>query len=290
MFYDGITRADAASLVLKHLRKGGVDTPDADARLLMQHATGLGQIELITRSAVPLTQMQSGKLYQLLDRRLAGTPIARLLGYRDFWGLRFRLSSDTLEPRPDSETIIEEALDQMRKRPKPPGRILDLGTGTGCLLLALLSEWPDATGLGTDISAGAVRTATGNADANGLGSRASFVQTSWAEGVDERFDLIVSNPPYIASKEIAGLSREVRDHDPSAALDGGEDGLDAYRAILKDLPRLLSPGAVAVLEIGAGQERDLRSLAAEHHLFVAGTQRDLGGHVRAISCQFTPEN
>ncbi|MGL4439079.1 MAG: peptide chain release factor N(5)-glutamine methyltransferase [Bosea sp. (in: a-proteobacteria)] len=285
MFYDGISRADAASLVRKHLRRAKVGTPDIDARLLMQQATGLEQLELITRSAVPLTDKQNNTLQGLLEDRLNGTPIARLLGYRDFWGLRFTLSCHTLEPRPDSEAIIEEALDWARKQPEGPARILDLGTGTGCLLIALLTELPGATGLGTDISRGAVKTATDNATANGVAQRADFSHGSWAEGIDERFDLIVSNPPYITSADIRTLEPEVRDHDPKCALDGGPDGLDAYRAILADLPRLLHRNGLAVVEIGAGQEPDLRHLAAQHNLVVTGTRSDLGGHVRAICLQ-----
>lgn len=289
MFYDGITRGDAASLVRQHLRGGRVDTPDADARLLMQHVTGLSQLELIARPAMPLTDRQRGELHRLLDRRLSGTPIGRLLQYRDFWGLRFRLSPDTLEPRPDSETLIEAALDRARQRPAPPRRILDLGTGTGCLLIALLSELPAASGLGTDLSASALRTAAENAETNGVIGRASFAESSWAGNIHERFDLIVSNPPYIPSKDIEGLSDEVRFHDPLLALDGGSDGLDAYRVILADLPRLMNPGAVAVLEMGAGQEHDLRRLAAETGLAVVGTRTDLGGHVRAISLNTMPQ-
>lgn len=290
MFHEGISRADAASLLRQRLRSSPVGMSDADARLLMQYATGLEQLELITGSAVALTDKQRTTLQYLLERRLDGTPMARLLGYRDFWGLRFTLSADTLEPRPDSETIVEEALAWARQQPVPPRRILDLGTGTGCLLIALLSELPMATGVGTDISAGALQSAAGNAEANGVALRASFVQTSWAKGLDQRFDLIVSNPPYITTSEISGLDREVRDHDPLRALDGGDDGLDAYRAILVALPLLLNPGALVILEIGAGQEHDLRRLATQKHFAVISTRRDLGGHVRAISLLIMPEN
>lgn len=289
MLHGGITRADATGLVLRHLRDGGVDTPEADARILMQHATGLSQLELITRPAIPLSEKQTTDLENLLIRRLAGCPVARLVGHRDFWGLSFSLSEETLEPRPDSETIIEEALHLSSKRPLAPRRILDLGTGTGCLLIALLSELPHATGLGTDISTGALQTAALNAAANNVADRASFAQGSWSEHLNERFDLIVSNPPYIVAAEIGGLSREVRDHDPARALDGGPDGLDAYRAILRDLSRVMNPGAIVVLEIGAGQETELRSLATRYQLPVVSTRCDLGGHIRAVALQATAE-
>jgi release factor glutamine methyltransferase len=290
MLRSGITRGGAARLVRARLREGGIETPDADARLLMQHATGLGQLELMTQAAATLTGSQRADLEILLTRRLEGVPVGRLIGSRDFWGLGFRLSSATLEPRPDSETIVEEALEHGRRRLTPPLRILDLGTGTGCLLIALLSELPGATGLGTDISEDALHTAAANAAANGVASRALFRQASWTDGLNERFDLIISNPPYIASGDIPGLSREVREHDPARALDGGRDGLDAYRAILAGLSGVMNPGAVAVLEIGAGQEGDLRKLGAAHGFAVIGARRDLGGHARAISLAGMPEN
>lgn len=282
MLAKGVTRAEAAGLVLRRLREGGVDSPEADARLMLQHATGHSQLELLTRPSEPLGEAERDGLEMLLQKRLQGVPIARLLGWRDFWGLRFRLSPDTLEPRPDSETVIEEAIALMGQRGISAPRILDLGTGTGCLLVALLSEWPRATGLGVDISADAVATASRNAADNGVSGRATFQLGSWADGLSGPFDLIVSNPPYIAADDIAGLAREVRDHDPLRALDGGPDGLEPYRRIIPALPRLLAPGGVAVLEIGAGQHRAVGGLAASAGLAGHSSRADLGGHVRAV--------
>lgn len=281
----GITRSDAMSLVLRHLRQGSIDTPDSDARLIMQLVTGATRLELITWPDVPLSDTQRIDLQAALEQRMGGTPIGRLTGCRDFWGLEFALSPDTLEPRPDSETIIEEALEWASQRAAPPRRILDLGTGSGCLLIALLNEWPEATGIGTDISQRALNMASRNAKANGIGARAHFIETTWADGLQDRFDLIVSNPPYIASAEIALLSREVRLHDPLCALDGGPDGLDAYRAIVADMRRLMAPGARAIFEIGAGQDTGLIGLAARHGFATVGQRRDIGGHIRALSLE-----
>ena len=277
-----VTRAQAASRLLRLLRDSGVDSPEADARLMLQHVTGLSQIELLTHPATPLSPNEVAGLEQMLAARLSGTPTSRLLGYRDFWGLRFHLSPDTLEPRPDSETVIEEALALMSQRSIVAPRILDLGTGSGCLLVALLSEWPQAVGLGIDISAGAVATATRNAADNGVAERAVFRQGSWIDGVSGPFDLLISNPPYVAADEIAGLAREVREHDPLRALDGGPDGLDPYRQIIPALPRLLASDGAAVLEIGAGQHAAILALARACGMTGHSSRTDLGGHIRAV--------
>jgi release factor glutamine methyltransferase len=215
-------------------------------------------------------------------RREAGEPVWRILGEREFWGLPFRLSPATLEPRPDSETIVEAALKELAGRNTEPLSLLDLGTGTGCLLIALLSELPNASGLGVDLSEEACRTATGNAALNGLAERASFRQGSWTDGLTGRFDLILSNPPYIPSGEIAGLAVEVREHDPLLALDGGEDGLGPYRIFARTLPPLLAPGGRIVFEIGAGQGPDVVALMQAGGLEFRGSRNDLGGHERAL--------
>ena len=215
-------------------------------------------------------------------RRLAGEPVFRIIGEREFWGLPFSVSAATLEPRPDSETLVEAALDCLAERQQDAFSVLDLGTGTGCLLIAVLSECRAATGLGIDLSQDACETAHRNAVANGVADRAAFQQGSWTAGVDRRFDLILSNPPYIPSAEIATLDVSVRDHDPTLALDGGGDGLDPYRIFADTLPEVLAPQGTVVLEIGAGQESDVIALMTGGGFTWRGSRRDLGGHPRAV--------
>lgn len=221
-------------------------------------------------------------LNEAVDRRLAGEPFWRILGEREFWGLPFRLSPATLEPRPDSETLIAAALDQLGTRRRDPLRILDLGTGTGCLLVTLLSECRAASGIGIDLSSEACETARTNAMLNGVAERALFRVGSWTDDLDGRFDLIVSNPPYIPSADIATLDAVVRDHDPLLALDGGRDGLDPYRHFAAALPDRLADRGHVVLEIGAGQEEDVKAIMQEGGFIWLGSRRDLGGHPRAL--------
>jgi release factor glutamine methyltransferase len=212
-------------------------------------------------------------------RRLAREPVARIVGRWEFWGLPFWLAPETLVPRPDTETVVETALRYAPDR-RAAGRLLDLGTGSGCLLVALLSELPGAVGVGVDRSPGALAVAQRNAVANGVGDRAVLIASDWGSALDARFDLVVSNPPYIPSGVIAGLAPEVRSHDPRAALDGGASGLSAYRAILGDAPRLLAPGGVLVVETGFDQGAAVRALAARHALRSLEAVPDLSGRAR----------
>ena len=212
--------------------------------------------------------------------RAAREPLALIVGWREFWSLRFRVSPATLIPRPDSETLVEAAL-AARPDSATPLRVLDLGTGTGCLLLAFLSERPRAFGIGIDRSIDAVRLARRNARDLGLADRATFLAGDWAGAVEARFDLVLGNPPYIPTPDLAGLMPEVRAHEPAGALDGGADGLTAHRAILADLPRLLTPGGRAILEVGAGQREAVAGLAALAGLR-AEARHDLGGVARAV--------
>lgn len=281
------TRAVMLRQVRDRLSAGGIDEPEADARALLLEATGLAPLDLITGAGDALDEGAAARLEGLVVRRLAGEPVGRIRGQRLFWGLPIRLSVGTLEPRHDSEALIEEALLRFETRRGQALRVLDLGTGSGCLLLALLSEWPMARGLGIDLSDDAVRTASANAALNGLDGRSIFRTGSWTTAVSEAesragFDLVISNPPYIPAGEISALAPEVRSHDPRLALDGGPDGLDAYRAIIPALAGLIAPGGGAVLEIGAGQEGDVSALAREAGFSRISTRRDLGGHVRAI--------
>lgn len=216
----------------------------------------------------------------MLDRRVAGEPLGRILGYREFWSLRFALAPDVLEPRPDTETLVSVALDLAPKTTN--ARVLDLGVGSGCILLALLSERPEAAGIGVDRSAGAVRVARANAMALGLDRRARFLVGDWGNALgDGQFDLIVTNPPYVPEGD-ARLDAAARDHDPAAALFGGADGLDAYRAILPDLRRLTSPAGWIVVEIGAGQADAVTRLGEAAGLAIARQEADLAGHVRCL--------
>jgi release factor glutamine methyltransferase len=238
----------------------GVPESELEARILACEAFGLDAARLIALSAAEAPAGAADSLARLVSRRLAGEPVDRILGRREFWGLEFRLSPETLAPRQDTETVVEAALSTLGGRQRRLS-ILDLGVGSGCLLLALLSELPNATGVGVDRSTGAAAAAKANAERLGLAARARFIVGDWASSLTSTFDLVVSNPPYIPSAEIETLEVEVREHDPVRALDGGADGLAAYRAILTDLPRLLAPGGVAVLEFGIHQAEDVAALA-----------------------------
>jgi release factor glutamine methyltransferase len=267
-------------------RSAGIDSAELDARLLTGHALGLDLTGLITAAQRQLTQDEFARLEDLARRRLAGEPVARIVGEKEFWGLPLRLAPATLVPRPDTETVVELALELLRAGGEldRPLRIADLGTGTGAILLALLSELPAATGTGTDISEAALQTAAANAARAGLSDRATFIACDYASGLSGRFDLIVSNPPYIRSPDIGDLAAEVRNHDPLAALDGGADGLDAYRALVPQAARLLMPGAALVVEAGAGQSGQIEALMVAAGLTPAPSPKaDLAGIPRAVA-------
>ena len=234
------------------LAAAGIENPRREARLLLAHATGLDQPTLLRDLHTPL---DAPALPALLARRAAREPLALITGRQGFWTLDLAVTADTLIPRADTETLVEAALAAC---PVAPSRILDLGTGTGALLLATLAEWPHATGVGVDRAEGAARLARRNAATLGFAARAAFLCGDWATAIDARFDLVLSNPPYIASAAIAGLMPEVARYEPRRALDGGADGLDAYRAIAAALPSLLRSGGIAVLELGIGQGRPRR--------------------------------
>lgn len=250
-----------------------------DARYLVEGALG---VEGGLDSRTPIDAATRARLDDYAARHLQGEPIWRILGEREFWSLPFTLSPATLEPRPDSETIVEAALAELGQRKLGPLAILDLGTGTGCLLISILSECPMARGLGIDISEEACATAAGNAGRNAVGDRAVFRVGNWLDGVSERFDLVVSNPPYIPAGEIDGLAIGVRNYDPLRALDGGPDGLDPYRLLASTLRPVLAPGGLVVFEIGAGQEVDVVAIMAAEGFVHRGSRRDLGGHPRAL--------
>ncbi len=266
------------------LRDAGIADASLDARLLLAMALGREEAVLPHESLTDWSHTAAAGFSRLLARRCAGEPVSRIRGWREFWSLRFALSADTLDPRPDSETVVEAALAWVGGRREASLRLLDLGTGSGALLLACLSEMPGATGIGVDLSAGALATATANAAQLRLSDRVQFVEGDFADpqaGAGE-FDLILCNPPYIPRRAIEQLAPEVAHFDPKRALDGGDDGLDCWRSLLPRLRRGLAPNGRAFVEIGAGQEEAVTSLARQAGLQAAGTRPDLSGTIRCL--------
>lgn len=264
------------------MRAAKIETPEIDARVLLRFALGLDEAALVSSSQIPIPEEQKTRFDRLVERRMAGEPVARIVGHKEFWSHPFKLGADTLVPRPESETLVEAALEIFPERDAKL-RLLDLGTGSGILLAAILAERPRASGVGIDYSENALRVARENLHALGLSDRAQLICGDWAAALGRTFDLVVANPPYIESKEIAALAREVREHDPRLALDGGADGLESYRQIIAELPHLLSTEGAAVLELGIGQEAAVADFARAKGLAVEGqARRDLGGVPRAL--------
>jgi release factor glutamine methyltransferase len=281
--FTGQTVEAARRALAARFREHGIDTAELDARLLTGAALGLDLTGLMTATTRILTPHEAACLENLAQRRLADEPVARILGVKEFWGLALQLSPATLVPRPDTETVVELALEIRREQRSSQPRILDIGTGSGAILLALLCELADATGVGTDISPTALCTASDNAARHGLAGRASFLACSYAAALSGAFDLIVSNPPYVCSADIARLDREVREYDPHAALDGGIDGLDAYRAIIPEAGRLLVPGGWLIMEAGSGQSSGVAELMSASGLtIIREPKADLAGIARAV--------
>jgi len=284
---EGVTVAEALTRATGDLAAGGIAVPRLDARLLLAHALGVPPEQLISLNARILSEAEKSAFSALLRRRGAGEPTSRIVGRREFWSLEFEVTPDVLDPRPDSEAIVEAALAELKDRAAP--RIVDLGTGSGCLLLALLSERKDATGLGVDISAAACRVAAANARRLGLANRAAFACMDWSDALPTGgFDAVISNPPYIVEDEIACLAAEVARHDPRGALSGGADGLDAYRSLAPAVARLLRPDGFAAVEIGAGQEAAVERIFTGHGLTLGVARRDLAGINRCLV--FTPKS
>jgi release factor glutamine methyltransferase len=265
----------------RRLAAAGVAAPRRDARLLLAAAMGIETGALFMQDDRPIAAAAADRFAAYLARRVAREPVSRILGHREFWSLAFQVTSATLDPRPDSEALIEAALELISDRDAAL-RLLDLGTGSGCLLLALLSELPNATGLGVDRDPAAVAAAVANAAALGLGRRAAFQVGDWGRGLGARFDMVVANPPYIPAGDIAGLAPEVACYEPRGALAGGADGLDAYRALAVQLDGLLTDGGSAVLEFGHGQDPQVAALLCAAGLEIRGFRRDLGGLVRCV--------
>jgi release factor glutamine methyltransferase len=283
--FAGQTIETARRMLTARFRSAAIESAELDARILVGSVLGLDLTGVIAAAARILTSDEANRLEDYAQRRMAGEPVARIIGLKEFWGLPLRLSPDTLVPRPDTETVVEAALEFLRAGSKRdhPLRVADLGTGSGAILLALLSELPDAFGIGTDISVPALRIARENSRQLGLASRAAFVACNYAAALSGPFDLIVSNPPYIRSADIASLDAEVRDHDPRRALDGGMDGLDAYRLIAPEAERLLAPGGALVVEVGHDQSREAEALMSAAGLTLKAPKADLAGVRRAVT-------
>jgi release factor glutamine methyltransferase len=278
-----ITVASARRELAQAFRQHGLDSADLDARLLVGRALRLDHTALAREASRRLTEVEADAIAALAARRLAREPVARIIGQKEFWGLPFKLNAETLVPRPETETVVEAALEALGREGRARAlRVADLGTGAGPLLLALLSECPAATGVGTDTSCAALTCARDNACALGLAGRAGFVAADYGSALAGPLDLVVSNPPYVRHDDIITLQPEVRDFDPARALDGGTDGLVGYRAIAADARRLLAPDGVLVLELGAGQFEAVASLFALAGLAVAPPRPDLSGVARAL--------
>jgi release factor glutamine methyltransferase len=289
VLFAGKTVEAARRALTARFADAGIDSAELDARLLVGAALRLDLTGLIASASRPLDESEAAQLEAHVARRLCGEPIARILGLKEFWGLPLRLSDATLVPRPDSETVVEQALAMMRPAPAGQIQIIDIGTGSGAILLALLSELSDAFGVGTDNSLAALATARINACDLGLASRASFVACDYAAALSGRFDLIVSNPPYVRTSDIPNLARDVRDHDPHDALDGGRDGFNAYRALIPQATSLLKAGGALVVESGLGQAGQIETLMTQAGLKVTGPPKaDLGGISRAVAARKMP--
>ena len=274
------TVGDALASTRTALSQAGIDSAALDARLLVAHAISVPVERVIAWPEHTLPSDAAERLRRLLARRVAREPMSQILGHREFWSLDFKVTSDVLTPRPDSETVIEAVLEHVGDRRRPL-RIVDLGVGSGCLLLALLSELPAARGLGVDQSVAALAIARQNAECLGLGERVRWHEGDWLDGIDERFDIIVSNPPYIPTAALAALDPELR-YEPHAALDGGRDGLDAYRNIARHLRQKLMPGGIVALEIGHDQGNAVTAILTAAGLDAWRRRADLSGRERCI--------
>jgi len=279
------TAGAAVDFVTRRLAALGIETARLDARVLVANILAVDPARVFSHPETPLDTPEREALSALLGRREAREPVARIVGEKEFWSLPFAITADTLVPRPETETVVEAVLDFCPDRTRPL-RVLDLGTGSGCLLVALLTEFPNAEGIGTDSSEGALTTARRNADRNDVGDRARFQLTDWCTGLDPctgaGFDIVVSNPPYIAEAEIDGLAPEVSRYEPKAALTAGTDGLDAYRCILAGITDVMAAGAAAVFEVGVGQAANVERMARDHGLETIGGKLDLAGIERVV--------
>ena len=266
------------------LRRAGIETPELDARLLLCHVGGLSHETYIANAQEALQPEAAARLEQAIARRLRREPISRITGTREFYGRDFLLGPETLDPRSDTETLVEAALESARAGGgrKRKLSLLDLGTGTGCILITLLAELPHAHGLGTDVSESALALAATNAERLGVADRASFLAADWLDSLCGRFEFVLSNPPYIATADIAELAADVSAYDPRRALDGGPDGLEAYRRVAARIRNVLAEDGKLLVEIGARQSDEVAEIFATAGLEIAESRHDLAGRPRVV--------
>jgi release factor glutamine methyltransferase len=275
-------RSEALAGIFETFQLSGIENPRREARLSLCAASGVSQVALITAPREPLGPA-AWKVREFATRRAAGEPLSRIVGKREFWGLSFTISPQVLDPRPETESVVEAALSILRDRREDELRVLDLGVGSGALLCALLNEFGAARGVGVDISVDAADVAQGNLVACGLCERAEIRIGDWTSGLEGQFDLIVSNPPYIPTADLAGLPPEVRNFDPWLALDGGFDGLAAYRRIMPRSRSLLAPGGWLLAEFGANQAAGVNAIANQCGFTDVTTYQDLAGADRIVA-------
>jgi release factor glutamine methyltransferase len=281
-FDESTPRDEARRHLARAFAECDIHCAELDARVLLCAALGIDHAALVRDPDAPIGA-NAGLLGRFAARRLRREPVSRIIGYREFWGARFALGPAALDPRRDTEVLVETVLDHIAGDVGRPWRLLDLGVGSGAILGALLLSLPNAFGVGVDLAPAACAIARNNLAANGLGDRGRIICADWTSALYGRFDIIVSNPPYIRAGDIAGLAPEVSVYDPLLALDGGADGLDAYRAIIPGATVLLAPAGILALEIGGGQGRDVRALLRAASLMEPKFQLDLGGRERIIS-------
>lgn len=278
----GVTIGEAVAAVSAALRASGVEDAEGESRQIVCAALAVTRIDLLLRAETPADPQGLNNVRELADRRMRREPLSRILGRRGFWDLEIAVYPDVLDPRPDSEAVIEAALDAMGDRREQPLRILDAGTGSGALIAGLLSAFPRAIGWAVDISPAAVEAANANLRRLGFANRATVLRQDWREPLPVPFDLVVSNPPYIETAAIATLDREVREHDPVLALDGGLDGLDAYRSLARLASGWIRAEGTLVVEIGAGQAAGVKTIFGEAGARLTSLRQDYGGRDRAM--------
>lgn len=283
--YYGLNISSAKRFLMTQFREAGLETADLDARLLIMAATGFSHTEMIARGNEVCALEAQDLIAQYSERRLRGEPVDHILGYREFYGRRFKINKDVLSPRPETEMLIDAALTIIGS--KPEARILDLGTGSGAIVTSILAEAHHVQAIAVDMSAAALSVARENAKVHGVDKRVVFLEGSWFGPVQDRFDIILSNPPYITNAAMEELANEVSEFDPDLALRGGEDGVTAYRAIISDAPDYLKPEGTLLLEIGYDQAQSVCELLQGPHFASISIVKDLSGHDRMIKAAYT---